>query len=109
MIGTQACGTPVIACGRGAALEPVTAADGRQLYIPRGFAHGFCALTEVVEVVYKVDNYYSPEHDRGIIYNDPDLGITWPVAQPILSPKDVRLPRLRDGDNNFVYTPDGEG
>lgn len=87
----------------------LSAENKRQLYLPRGFAHGFCALTEVVEVVYKVDNYYSPEHDRGIIYNDPDLGIVWPVARPLLSPKDARLPRLKDADNSFVYVPGEEG
>ncbi|MGC7846711.1 dTDP-4-dehydrorhamnose 3,5-epimerase [Desulforudis sp. 1088] len=87
----------------------LSAENKRQLYIPRGFAHGFCVLTDIAEVLYKVDNYYSPEHDRGIIYNDSDIGITWPVTVPILSPKDARHPRLKDADNNFVYTPDEEG
>lgn len=75
----------------------------RQLYMPRGFAHGFCVLSDEAEVVYKVDNYYSPEHDRGIIYNDPEIGIEWPVDAPILSDKDMRHPLLKDADNNFVF------
>jgi dTDP-4-dehydrorhamnose 3,5-epimerase len=51
--------------------------------------------------LYKVDEHYSPEHDRGVLWNDPDLGIDWPVAEPILSDKDRNQPRLKDAENNF--------
>ena len=64
------------------------------LYIPPGFAHGFCVLSEYADVFYKVTNEYAPEHEAGIIWNDPAIGIKWPVAAPILSEKDKLLPRL---------------
>lgn len=60
----------------------------KMIFIPRGFAHGFCTLTETSEVVYKVDNFYSKQYERGVLWNDPDLGINWPVKEPILSEKD---------------------
>jgi dTDP-4-dehydrorhamnose 3,5-epimerase len=73
------------------------------LYLPPGFAHGFLVLSESAEVSYKCTCEYSPEHDRGIIWNDPDIGIDWPVSSPVLSPKDAAHPELRDADNNFIY------
>ncbi len=74
----------------------LSAANRAQLFVPAGFAHGFCTLEDDVEVLYKVDAYYSAEHDRGIVWSDPDLGIDWPVTQSevILSDKDSRAPRL---------------
>jgi dTDP-4-dehydrorhamnose 3,5-epimerase len=71
---------------------------GEQLFIPHGFAHGFCTLTPDVMVAYKVDEYYSPEHDRALAWNDPEVGIPWPVSPEaaILSDKDRRAPKLAD-------------
>jgi dTDP-4-dehydrorhamnose 3,5-epimerase len=66
------------------------------LYVPRGFAHGFCTLTDNAHVLYKVDAPYAPEADGGIRWDDPDLAVPWPVAEPILSAKDGRLPYLRE-------------
>lgn len=71
------------------------------LYIPIGFAHGFVVLSESADVLYKCTEEYSPENDRGIIWNDPDLNIKWPIKNPIISAKDMKNPRLKDADNNF--------
>jgi dTDP-4-dehydrorhamnose 3,5-epimerase len=68
----------------------------RQLWIPPGYAHGFCALSDVADVVYKCTTPYLPEANHAIVWNDPDIGIAWPVHDPILSPKDLAAPRLRD-------------
>ncbi|AFK22083.1 dTDP-4-dehydrorhamnose 3,5-epimerase [Pyrococcus sp. ST04] len=67
-----------------------------QLYIPRGFAHGFVVLSDVAEVVYKVDSVYAPDHEAGIIWNDPDIGIKWPIDNPVLSEKDKKWPTLKE-------------
>lgn len=75
----------------------------RQLLVPKGFAHGFCTITENVNVLYKVDELYSPEHDRGIAWNDDELAIKWPVSVPILSDKDQKHPMLHGADYNFVW------
>ncbi|MDR5694490.1 MAG: dTDP-4-dehydrorhamnose 3,5-epimerase [Armatimonadota bacterium] len=77
--------------------------DGRMLYIPVGFAHGFCVLSEVADVLYKVTAEYAPELERGIRWDDPDIGIRWPISDPILSPKDLTLPFLKDADHDFFY------
>jgi dTDP-4-dehydrorhamnose 3,5-epimerase len=75
----------------------LTAERGEQLFVPRGFAHGYCTLTEDCELFYKVDGLYAPQTEGGVLWNDPDLGIGWPVAgDVVLSDKDKVLPRLKD-------------
>ncbi len=81
----------------------LSAENKRQLFMPKGFAHGFVTLTEDVEVQYKVDAYYAPECDRSIRFDDPSIGVNWGVANPILSQKDMNAPLLCDSDCNFVY------
>jgi dTDP-4-dehydrorhamnose 3,5-epimerase len=73
------------------------------LYIPAGFAHGFCALSDEADVIYKVTDEYAPDCERGILWNDPAIGIQWPVAQPFVSPRDARLPLLQDAEADFVF------
>ena len=67
-----------------------------QMWVPPGFAHGFCVLSEEVEFLYKCTQLYDPADDRGLAWNDPDLGIAWPITGPSLSVKDTRLPVLRE-------------
>ena len=83
----------------------LSAENGDQLFIPPGYAHGFLTLTPDTEVMYKVDAHYAPEADGGIIWNDPALGINWPLASaaPLLSDKDALLPRLADVAADFDY------
>jgi len=81
----------------------LSAENRRVMYIPRGFAHGYITLADNVEFIYSVDNYYCKELDRSIKYNDPDIGIEWGTACPILSEKDSIAPALVDSDCNFTY------
>lgn len=81
----------------------LSADNNRQLYIPRGFAHGFLTLTENVHFVYKVDSLYNKECDRSIRFDDPAIGVDWGINNPILSDKDKNAPFLKDSDCNFVY------
>ena len=85
------------AFGRHVAVE-LTAENARQLYVPAGFAHGFCTLVPDTEVAYKVTDFYAPDCDRGIAWDDPDLDLPWPFGPDDvqLSDKDRRAPRLRD-------------
>ena len=84
--------------------EILSAKNYKQLFIPRGFAHGFITLTDDVEVQYKADNYYAPECDGNIRWDDPAIGIAWPIPPVILSDKDKAAPLLAERDNlNFVY------
>nr|WP_047033015.1 dTDP-4-dehydrorhamnose 3,5-epimerase [Hoeflea sp. IMCC20628] len=83
----------------------ISAKKGNQLFVPKGFAHGFLTLEANTSVFYKVTDYYSKEDERSIRYDDPDIGITWPATSddPIISDKDKAAPMLVDVDNNYKY------
>jgi dTDP-4-dehydrorhamnose 3,5-epimerase len=72
----------------------LSAENFRQIYVPSGFAHGFCVLSDEAEVLYKTSAVYSPAHERGITWNDPDIGVVWPTAEPLLSDRDRNAPSL---------------
>lgn len=74
--------------------------NNNMIYIPPGFAHGFLTLSDTAEVLYKCTEEYSPGHERGIAWNDPDINIDWTIKAPILSAKDLSYPMLKDADNN---------
>ncbi len=74
----------------------LSAANFRQLYVPPGFAHGFCVMSDVAQVEYKCTTLYDPADEMGIAFDDPDIGIPWPVTEPILSERDKRHPRLAE-------------
>ncbi len=74
----------------------LSADNFRQFYVPEGFAHGFCVLSDSALFAYHCTRAYAPQYDAGIRWNDPDIGIRWPVEQPLLSEKDATLPLLRD-------------
>ena len=73
----------------------------RMLFVPAGFAHGFCVLSEEADVHYKISDEYSPEHERGVIWSDPQIGVRWPVRSPIVSARDVVLPPLSELADDF--------
>jgi dTDP-4-dehydrorhamnose 3,5-epimerase len=83
--------------------EILSAENGRMLYVPPGFAHGFCVLSETADLTYKATDIYKPETEGGILWNDPHIGIEWPVTNPTLSSKDLKLPTLAQADINYVY------
>jgi dTDP-4-dehydrorhamnose 3,5-epimerase len=85
--------------------ETLTASGGEQLFVPRGFAHAFCTLEPDTVVAYKVDEFYAPSCDSGLIWNDPTLAIKWPVApdEVVLSDKDLKLGRFADFKSPFTY------
>ena len=82
--------------------DELTEENKKMLYIPAGFAHGFCVRSDVAEICYKSSDEYSPENDRGIMWNDPEIGIEWNLdTNPVISEKDSKHPLLKDADNNF--------
>ena len=81
----------------------LSAENHRQLYVPTGFAHGFCVVSESADFLYKVTSYYDPTAERGVAWDDPALGIEWPVEAPILSDRDRQHPRLADAAREYVY------
>ena len=104
----------LVRCGRGALFDVVvdvragspqfakwtsvelSEENRRMLWVPPGFAHGFCALSDDADCLYKCTEFYHPESERSILWNDPEIGIEWPVRSPIISPKDAAAPKLRE-------------
>lgn len=78
--------------------------EPKQLYIPPGFAHGFCVLSDEADFYYKCSDYYSPQSEHGILWNDPELGIDWPVTQPLLSAKDAVYPTLSEISHDKLFS-----
>ena len=112
----------LVRCGRGAIFDvavdirrgsptygqwkgyELTAENGNQLYVPVGFAHGFVTLMPDSEIVYKCSDYYAPETEDAVLWNDPDIGIDWPTdTAPILSNKDAVAPLLSDLESPFIF------
>lgn len=112
----------LVRCGRGAIFDvavdirkgsptygtwkgfELTATNGHQLFVPAGFAHGFLTLEPDSEIVYKCSDYYAPESEGSLSWNDPNIGIQWPISmRPILSEKDAVAPQLKDFESPFTY------
>jgi dTDP-4-dehydrorhamnose 3,5-epimerase len=87
----------------------LSADNKKMLYVPAGFAHGACVVSSEATLLYMVTEEYAPECEAGVAWNDPGLGITWPVENPLLSARDRAWPCLSEADNNFVYEEMGEG
>lgn len=85
--------------------ETLSDQNGCLLYVPPGFAHGFCVLSEEVDILYKTTGEYAPGAERGLRWNDPTVNIAWPMADVVLSPRDAQLPLLADIETNFVHAP----
>jgi dTDP-4-dehydrorhamnose 3,5-epimerase len=85
----------------------LSAENKYSMYVPPGFAHGFCVVSAVAEFHYKCSGYYAPGHERSLLWNDPALGITWPIAgaEACLSAKDAQAPGLAAAEINYLYTP----
>ena len=81
----------------------LSAENKKQFLIPKGFAHGFLTLSDYAEVQYKVDEYYAPEYDRSIRFDDPEINVDWGIDNPTLSEKDKNAPLLKNSDCNFKY------
>jgi dTDP-4-dehydrorhamnose 3,5-epimerase len=81
----------------------LTAENGLMFYVPPGFAHGYCVLSDNATLLYKVTEEYAPECERGIIWNDPQIGVEWPITEPLLSPRDADLPPLHEAENSFSF------
>lgn len=95
-------GSPTFGC----AVEIILSADNwHQLWVPTGFAHGYCTLEDDTEVIYKVTDFYNPQHDRGLAWDDPEIGIEWPIGPGalLLSERDRKHPRLSDLPELFDY------
>ena len=93
-------GSPTYGAWVGAMLS---SENHHQLYVPPGFAHGYCVVDGPADLIYQVTEEYSPEHERGILWNDPSIGVDWPIEMPELSARDRTQPLLREADNNLVY------
>jgi len=78
----------------------LTEENHKQLWVPPGYAHGFCVLSETADFEYKCTDYYDPSDEGGVIWNDPDVAIDWPIDQPLLSDKDSKLPTLKELANH---------
>ena len=84
--------------------ETLSDSNGRMLWIPAGFAHGFCVLSEFADLTYKCTDEFSAAHDGGVRWDDPAIGVQWPVSDPVLSAKDLELPLLAECVHGFTYT-----